>query len=187
MNPTALATAANSALIVVDVQERLAAAMDPVALQAAAKNIGILLASAAHLEIPVLATEQYTKGLGPTIAELAAKLPHTAPRIEKTCFSCAGAESFLRAFESTSRTQAILTGMEAHVCVLQSALELKSAGRDVFVVADACCSRKPGNHSNAMDRLRAAGIVVANTESIVFEWLRNARHPQFKALSALLR
>jgi nicotinamidase-related amidase len=187
MSPTALATPADSLLIVIDVQDRLAAAMDPAAVGATVKNIGILLTSAAHLEIPVLATEQYTKGLGPTVAELGAKLPHNSPRFEKTCFSCAGAESFLRAFESTRRRQAILTGMEAHVCVLQSALELKSAGSDVFVISDACCSRTAANHASAMDRLRAAGVVVANTESIVFEWLRDARHPQFKALSALLR
>jgi nicotinamidase-related amidase len=77
--------------------------------------------------------------------------------------------------------------MEAHVCVLQSALELRSAGRDVFVVGDACCSRRADNHANAMARLQSAGVVVTNTESTVFEWLRDARHEHFKTLSALLR
>jgi nicotinamidase-related amidase len=187
MSQTCFACAADSVLIVIDAQERLAAAMDSAVLKAVAKNIGILVQSAVCLGIPILATEQYTRGLGPTIAELAAKLPPDTPHIEKTCFSCTGAEVFARAFESSGRSQAILTGMEAHVCVLQSALNLKAAGSDVFVVADACCSRNAANHANAMDRLRAAGVVVANTESIVFEWLRDARHPQFKALSALLR
>jgi nicotinamidase-related amidase len=187
MSLTALASAADSVLIVIDFQERLAAAMDPAALKVATKNTAILLQSAVCLGIPVLATEQYTQGLGPTVAELATRLPPDTPRVEKTCFSCAGAEAFARVLESTGRSQAILTGMEAHVCVLQSALNLKTAGRDVFVVADACCSRNTDNHANAMDRLRAAGVSVANTESIVFEWLRDAQHPHFKALSALLR
>jgi nicotinamidase-related amidase len=89
--------------------------------------------------------------------------------------------------EATGRRQVVLAGMEAHVCVLQSALDLRTAGREVFVVEDACCSRSPRNRENAMHRLRAAGVVVTNTESVVFEWLRDARHEQFKALSALLR
>jgi nicotinamidase-related amidase len=77
--------------------------------------------------------------------------------------------------------------MEAHVCVLQSALELRAAGREVFVVEDACCSRRRENHANAIKRMRSAGVVVTNTESVVFEWLRDARHEKFKAISALLR
>ena len=77
--------------------------------------------------------------------------------------------------------------MEAHVCVLQTALELHTRGLEVFVVADAVCSRTDANHANALDRLRQAGIVVSNTESVLFEWLRDASHPQFKALSALIR
>jgi nicotinamidase-related amidase len=187
MNTAALANASDSVLIVVDAQERLAAAMDAAAVRCMTRNIGILLASAACLDIPVLATEQYTKGLGPTLAEIAARFPEKTPRLEKTCFSCAGDEALVRALDSTGRSQAILAGMEAHVCVLQTALQVASGGRDVFVVADACCSRNPAHHANAMDRIRACGAVVANTESIVFEWLRDARHPQFKALSALLR
>ena len=182
-----LARAADSVLVIVDFQERLAAAMDPSARQAAATNAAILLQSANCLDIPVLATEQYPKGLGPTVAELSNLLPPGAPRVEKTCFSCAGDDSFMQALERTGRSQVVLAGMEAHVCVLQSALELHAAGRDVFVVADACCSRNSANHTNAMDRLRTAGIVVTNTESTVFEWLRDARHDRFKALSALLR
>lgn len=117
---------------------------------------------------------------------MAALLPDAAA-IEKTGFSAAADESFRQALDRASRPQAILAGMEAHVCVLQTALELRAAGRDVFVVADACCSRTAANHANAMERLRAAGVTVANTESIVFEWLRDARHDCFKAISALVR
>ncbi len=186
MTKPLLAGAADSVLILIDVQERLAAAMDPDVFRAAARNAGILVQAAVALDVPVLTTEQYRKGLGRTVPELAGLLPEGAG-IEKTCFSAAGDQSFRQALERAGRTQAILAGMEAHVCVLQTGLELRAAGRDVFVVADACCSRSAANHANAMERLRAAGVIVANTESIVFEWLRDARHDRFKALSALVR
>lgn len=182
-----LARTDDSVLVIVDVQERLAAAMLPVARAAVIRNGRILLQASACLGVPVLLTEQYPKGLGPTAAELMEALPAGTPRLEKTCFSCAGAEPFSAALEASGRAQVILAGMEAHVCVLQSALELSAVGREVFVVEDACCSRNQENHANAMHRLRAAGVVVTNTESVVFEWLRDARHEHFKAISALLR
>lgn len=182
-----LADASNSLLVLIDVQERLAAAMDPAGMQSLTKNAAILLQSAACLGVPILATEQYRKGLGPTIAPLASLLPETVQPLEKTTFSCACDRSFADRLQSLGLRQAILAGMESHVCVLQSALELRQSDYEVFVVADACCSRNPRNHANAMDRLRAAGVVVTNTESVVFEWLRNAGHASFKALSALLR
>lgn len=182
-----LTRAGDSVLIIIDVQERLAGAMEPAAREGVIRNARILLDAATRLDIPVLATEQYPKGLGPTVSELAANLPGGAPRLEKTCFSCAGDESFRVALASSGRTQVILAGMEAHVCVLETALELRASGREVFVVEDACCSRNRSHHSNAMERLRAAGVIVTNTESVLFEWLRDARNEHFKAISALLR
>jgi isochorismate hydrolase len=176
-----LAVAGNSVLVIIDIQERLAAAMAPDTLQAVIRNTRILLQAAACLDVPVWATEQYPKGLGRTVAGVADMLPAGAVRVEKTCFSCA------TALGTGGRAQTILAGMEAHVCVLQSALELRAAGREVFVVEDACCSRRRENHANAIDRVRSAGVVVTNTESVVFEWLRDARHEKFKAISALLR
>ncbi|MBZ5728654.1 MAG: isochorismatase family protein [Acidobacteriia bacterium] len=186
-SPPLLARAGDSVLAIIDVQERLAAAMPPIARAAVFANARILLAAAARLGIPVLATEQYPKGLGSTAAELAEMLPADTPRIEKTCFSSAGAAGFSAALAASGRAQVILAGMEAHVCVLQTALELRAARPEVFVVADACCSRNPQNHSNAIERMRAAGVVVANTESVLFEWLRDAKHEHFRAISALLR
>jgi len=182
-----LACAADSVLVIVDLQERLAAAMVPAARADVIRNTRILMEAATRLGIPALVTEQYPKGLGPTVAQLFEKLPEATPRLEKTCFSCAGTESFSTALETTGRKQVILAGMEAHVCVLQSALELRAVRQCVFVVEDACCSRNQRHHANAMHRLRAAGVVVTNTESVVFEWLRDARHEHFKAMSALLR
>jgi len=182
-----LAHAPDSTLVLIDIQERLAAAMPPAARAAVMRNAGILLQAAARLGVPVLATEQYPKGLGPTAAELAALLPAGTPRLEKTCFASSASEPFSASLQALARPQAILIGMEAHVCVLQTALELRARPLQVFVVEDACCSRNEQNHANAMRRLSAAGVVVTNTESVVFEWLRDARHEHFRALSALLR
>ncbi len=182
-----LARANDSVLVIVDLQQRLAAAMPPAVLAAVIRNVRLLLQAAARLGIPALVTEQYSQGLGPTIPPVAGMLPSAVPRFEKTCFSCAATAPFAAALEKTGRAQVILTGMEAHVCVLQSALELRPLHQAVFVVEDACCSRNQAHHANAMHRLRAAGVSVTNTESIVFEWLRDARHEHFKELSALLR
>ena len=177
----------DSALLIVDVQTRLAGAMPTVVRTTVLRNACILIDAAKALGIPIVHTEQYPHGLGPTEAELNERLTGVARRLEKTAFSCCGAEGFDAAACADSRTQWIVCGMEAHVCVLQTALELHTRGLEVFVVADAVCSRTDANHANALDRLRQAGIVVSNTESVLFEWLRDASHPQFKALSALIR
>jgi nicotinamidase-related amidase len=173
-----LVRAADSALAIVDVQERLAAVMP--ARDSVVRAIRTLLEAASLLEIPILLTEQYVKGLGPTVPEVGAHLPPRAIRIEKTGFSACAALPL-------TRPQVVLAGMEAHVCVLQTALEWAAAGRDVFVVADAVCSRSEANRTNALARLQSAGVVVTNTESVLFEWLRDAAHEHFRAISKLIR
>ena len=178
MSQPKLARAGDSTLVVIDIQERLAAVMP--ARASVVRATGILLEVAARLNIPVLVTEQYPKGLGSTVAEVAAKLPEGSMRVEKTCFSAC-------ATLPLTRPQVVLTGMEAHVCVLQTALELAAAGREVFVVGDAVSSRTEANYSNALARLQTAGIVVTNTESLVFEWLRDAAHEHFQAVLKLIR
>lgn len=175
-----------SALLLIDVQTRLAAAMPAAARTRVLRNSAILLDAAAALNIPALHTEQYPRGLGPTEPELAQRLTD-AQRLEKTTFSCCGAAGFDAAVCADGRTQWILCGMEAHVCVLQTALELHARGLEVFVVEDGVCSRTETNRDNALARLRQAGVMVSNTESVLFEWLRDAADPQFKALSALIR
>lgn len=177
MPQPSLTRAADSSLVVVDIQERLAAVMPQ--RESVLRATGILLEAAARLNIPVLFTEQYPKGLGATVPELAARFPEAA-RIEKTSFSACAALPL-------ARPQVVLAGMEAHVCVLQTALELAASGREVFVVADAVCSRTEANYQNALHRLRASGVVVTNTESVLFEWLRNASHEHFRVLSKLIR
>ncbi|MCP5118833.1 MAG: hydrolase [bacterium] len=174
-------------LMVVDIQERLAAAMEDDVRQEVFHNAGLLAEAAGKLSIPCFLTEQYPKGLGPTASAVRQHLASEAVSFEKTCFSCLGADGLPDRLRESGRRQVVIAGMEAHVCVLQTALDLHSAGWEVFVAEDAVCSRAPRNRRNAMDRLRQAGVVVANTESILFEWLRDARHEQFKAISALLR
>jgi nicotinamidase-related amidase len=173
-----LAKAEESALVLIDIQERLAAVMP--ARAAVVRGAGILLQAAACLKIPVFLTEQYPAGLGPTVADVDAKIPEGSVRVEKTSFSACGALT-------VSRPQVVIAGMEAHVCVLQTALEMTAAGHEVFVVADAVCSRTEANSANALARMQAAGVVVTNTESVLFEWLKNAEHQSFRALSRLIR
>ena len=178
MSEPKLTRAADSALVVIDIQERLAAVMP--ARESVIRAAGILLEAAARLGVPVLVTEQYPRGLGATVPELAAKLPEGATRIEKTTFSACAALPL-------TRPQVVLAGMEAHVCVLQTALELAAAGREVFLVGDAVCSRTEANYFNALARAQAAGVIVTNAESVVFEWLRDAAHEHFRVLSKLIR
>ncbi|MES2012342.1 MAG: hydrolase [Pseudomonadota bacterium] len=180
-----MAKAGLSQLVIIDMQTRLTAAMPLEAMQAAIKNSEILVTAAAMLEVPILFTEQYPKGLGHTVPELLALLPN-AHAVEKTVFSCVAAPTFSRQL-SGDRSQLILAGIEAHVCVLQTALDLISAGKQVYVAEDAVVSRNPANKANALARMRDAGCIITNTESIVFEWLGKAEGDAFKAISKLIR
>ncbi|HSJ49233.1 MAG TPA: hydrolase [Gammaproteobacteria bacterium] len=176
----------HSLLLMVDLQEKLLSAMEAderVQVLGTAKR---LLRAATELDVPMVATEQYPKGLGATVPELKALLPAAARGFEKTCFSCCGADGFPQALPA-DRPQVVLFGIEAHVCILQTALDLQARGRQVFVVEDGTCSRHPGHKANALARLRQAGVTVTNSESVLFEWLRDARHESFKAVSALLK
>ena len=173
-----------SLLLVVDEQVRLAPAT--FSREQAVANTQILLKAAARLEVPVLASEQYPKGLGPTVPEIAALLPPGSVA-EKIHFSCASDPGIVARVEALGRRQVVVAGMEAHVCVLQTALGLKQRGYDVHVVADATSSRRPESHALAMERLRLAGIPVVNTEMVVFEWLAQAGTAEFRELSALIK
>lgn len=182
-----LCHAAKSLLLVVDIQPRLADAMSEEEREQMLDNAGMLIQAANVLAIPILLTEQYPKGLGETHAAILEHLPDNTQRFEKTGFSCCAAGGFNEALESASRQQVILVGQEAHVCILQSALELHHRGFQVFVVEDAICSRKPNHKIYALERMRRAGITITNGESVLFEWLRDAAHPQFKELAKLIR
>ena len=179
-----LLSAARSALLVIDVQERLTPAVAE-ADRVIAKS-RILAQAAKALSIPAVASEQYRKGLGITVPALAELFDESA-RIEKMTFSCAGEPAIMAALTGAGRDQIVLCGIESHVCVLQTALALRALGRQVFVVADAVSSRAPESVALALNRMAQAGVGVVNTEMVVFEWLERAGTPTFKALSALIK
>jgi nicotinamidase-related amidase len=177
----------DSLLLVVDMQSRLLAAMKPLLAKTALENSVKLLTAADLLKVPVLLTEQYPKGLGDTTEAINAALPAFTQRFEKTAFSCCGNAAFNQALLASGCKQIIVIGQEAHVCVLQTAIELMAQGFQVYVVEDAVLSRHEQHKANALQRLQALGIAVTNHESVLFEWLRDAKHAQFKAISALVR
>jgi len=187
MDSLPLLRAEDSVLLLIDLQARLAASMPSDAWVRTRDSAILLVQAATELDLPMLATLQYPKGLGPIDPDLEAALPDRAERLEKTCFSACGADGFLSALEMTGRRQIVVCGMETHVCVVQTVAGLAKAGYEPFVVADAVCSRDPAHADNGLDRVRAAGISVTNRESAMFEWLRDARHEQFKAVSKLLK
>lgn len=179
-----LIKADRSCLLVVDIQERLLPAM--FSPKSVTENTGILLKAAEIMGIPVLASEQYPKGLGPTVPEIAAQLPEGSV-VEKLHFSCLGDGGFCLRLGALARPQAVVVGMEAHVCVLQTVLDLRAQGVDVFVVADATSSRSPESHRLALERMRTAGAQVVSTEMVVFEWLAKAGTEQFRTISKLVK
>lgn len=176
----------NSVLVVIDIQDKLAKAMHAVLRERVIEQGRKLLTAANTLSIPVIVTEQYPRGLGHTEQALQQHFNDDVSVIEKTCFSCFESDSFKQVIESSQKRQIIITGMEAHICVLQTAIDLQQAGFSVFVVEDAIASRVESNKRNAIERLRQAGVIVSNTESVIFEWLGDAKHTHFKALSHLI-
>lgn len=184
---TPLCQAEKSILLIIDIQSKLTATMADSDVSAMVQNSGRLLESAAILSLPVFVTEQYPKGLGPTAPEVQVKLPKDTRVFDKTGFSCCAAEGFTQALTQSGRTQIILVGMETHVCVLQTALDLKQKGFQVFVVEDAVSSRANEHKLNALERMRLAGVTLTNHESVMFEWLRSSSHTDFKEISGLLK
>jgi len=182
--PARALDAVTSALLIVDIQERLAPATDDP--EPVVRNAGILLRAAARLEIPVLVSEQYPRGLGPTVPEIAGLVAPEAI-VDKLHFSCVRDVGWAERFAATGREAAVVAGMEAHVCVLQTVLGLLDQGVACAVVADAVTSRTPLNRDLALDRMARAGALVVSTEMVVFEWLGVAGTDEFRELSALIR
>ncbi|MGE5517761.1 MAG: hydrolase [Bacteroidota bacterium] len=179
-----LIDAGRSVFLLVDVQENLGPVMAEPRL--VYRNCTLLLRAAARLGVPVIVSEQYPKGLGPTLGELRTLVADDAV-FEKLHFSCAAEPAIAERLRALGRDQVVVAGIEAHVCVLQTALGLKAAGYQVFVAGDACSSRLAANHQSALARMAANGIDVVATESAVFEWLHRAGTPEFKDLIALIK
>ena len=179
-----LLKAADSLLLVVDIQEKLAPAIHD--NERVTGNSVRLLQAAAQLQVPAYVSEQYVRGLGPSVAAIRTA-GAAACFFEKTHFSCAAEPGVVERLQVTGRRQIILTGTETHVCVLQTAFGLQAAGFIVYLVADAASSRTPENRQAAIDRLRAAGMGIVTTEMVLFEWLHRAATDEFRTLLPLIR
>ena len=179
---------ARAALLVIDIQERLAPAMPADAMSHLIRNTRIAIEAARRLGLPIVVSEQYKKGLGPTIApveEVLATAPHR--RFEKLAFSACATTDFARLWTALARDQWIVCGMETHVCVWQSVRDLRARGAHVHVLADAVSSRTDGNWRIGLDLARTAGAVVTSTEAAVFDLLHEAGGDDFKAMSKLIK
>jgi len=168
-------------LLVIDVQERLLAKIG--GRRRIVANMIRLIDSAKLLGVRVYAVEQYPRGLGPTVPELACRLP--AP-IQKLSFSAGRVRELTDEFASSGVRLAVLAGIEAHVCVLQTAFDLLARGLAVFVAADATGSRKESDWRTAIERMAGGGITIGSTESFIFEWMETAAIGQFKDISRLV-
>jgi nicotinamidase-related amidase len=171
-------------ILVVDVQVKLLPAIYKP--QKVVENTSRLISGASFLRVPVLATEQYRKGLGATSPKIATAIQDFAP-MEKLAFSACGAAGFRAALKAKNVLSVVLCGIEAHVCVLQTCLDLLEDGYNVFVVADAVSSRTAENRQLALERMRAAGATIVSTEMVLFELLERAGTAEFKQIIALVK
>jgi nicotinamidase-related amidase len=177
--------AESTLLLVIDFQERLCKAMDQDILSTYAGNVSILLEAARELGMPVFATEQYPAGLGSTIPELKEKF--ATPALEKLSFSCCRDSAVMGRIESFEKKNVLVTGMETHVCVLQTVLDLIDRGFNVHVVSDAVLSRKKKNWLLGLQIMASAGAIITSTETVLFQLLKKAGTPEFRSLSKLVR
>ncbi|CAK0781883.1 Hydrolase [Gammaproteobacteria bacterium] len=174
----------DSALVIIDIQERLARVMKY--RDAVIKNSKILIQAAHRLNVPILTTLQYPKGLGPLVSELESALIADT-KIEKIHFNCCNEPTFMDRLRGLNKPQVVLVGMESHVCVLQTAISLVENGFGVQVVQDAVASRTKQHWKNGLSRMRHSGVEITTTESALFELLNQAGTPEFKELSALIK
>jgi nicotinamidase-related amidase len=170
--------------VIVDIQERLAVAMKK--REKVAENCVHLIEAAKLLDLPVVVTEQYPKGLGPTIGEIRDALATYEP-LEKMTFDCCGDPAFLDRVAASGKKQIILTGMETHVCVLQTCASLLREGYTVHLVKDAVCSRTKDNFIVGIEFMRDAGAVISGTETVLFQLLEKAGTAEFKAVSKRIK
>lgn len=175
---------ANCCLVVIDVQGKLAQLMAD--KESLFKNIRILIQAARILEIPILWCEQVPESLGPTVPEIAELLAGEEP-IDKASFSCCGEERFMDLFNSLDREQVLLCGIETHVCVYQTAMDLMEEDLDVTVIADAVSSRTEQNRQLALRRLSDEGAGIGTTEMVLFELLQTSEHPKFREIAKLVK
>lgn len=174
----------NACLAVIDFQERLMPVIHENAFLE--DRVVRLIAGAKAVGLPILVTQQYTKGIGETVAPIGEALGDFAP-IEKTSFSCFAEPAFRQALEQTGKKDIILCGIEGHICVMQTAAELQAAGYRVFLAEDCCASRSPRDYQVAVDRMAHGGVVVATMEALLMELIGGASAPAFREISKIIK
>ncbi|PYT06978.1 MAG: hydrolase [Acidobacteria bacterium] len=185
MNKVSQLSRESAALAVIDMQEAFRAVIPD--FGEVALRISKAVEGARLLEVPVILTEQYPKGLKHTAKEILARLPEELTAIEKACFSSCGAEDFLAQLERRNIKQVIVSGIEAHICVLQTSLDLLASGFEVYLAVDCITSRAIENKQVALARLTQAGAILCTLEMALFEMMRTADSPQFKAIQNLIK
>ena len=178
----------HTTLLIVDIQEKLLPTI--IQPESLIHHVRLLIETAQTLDIPIVVSEQYPKGLGQTVSSIAGQLSNTAKRFEKVSFGCFGEpslESHLNSLKSEGRYQVIVCGLEAHVCVSQTVHQLLDAGFEPHVVQDAISSRRPDSLMIGLAKMNQTGAVLTGTEMAMFELVDNSQHPHFKALQALIK
>jgi len=187
-NGLPLSHAKKSQLLIMNVQEKPVRAIPETERDLMIANINRLCQTASILEIPIILSEHYNKGLGNTIPEIAKHLPTNTKAMDKITFSCCTAPGFEEELgQHEDRKQIIIVGLETHLCLLQTASGLQQWGYQVFVVEDAIASRHPVNASNALRRMRQGGVQITNSESVAYEWFGDANNPNFKSIVQMFR
>jgi len=182
MSHPTLMSSADTGLLVVDVQDKLTPLIP--GADTMIRNIAFLIDAARALNMTVQATEQYPKGLGPTVPALASRLPE---RPDKLAFSCCAVPAVVDTFHRQARVKVLVVGIETHVCVQQTALDLLAEGFRVYVAADAVASRFAIDHDWALRRMERAGVIVTTAEAAAFEWVGRSGTPEFKQISKLVQ
>ncbi len=171
----------NSMLVIIDMQEKLIKVMEKEIIDKVIKNIIALIEVSKILNIPIILTEQYPKGLGPTIEEIKTVLPSYNP-IEKITFSAFGEEKFIQVLKEKKREKILLTGIETHVCIWQTSLDFIMSNYTVFLPKDAVCSRKKLDWETGIDLIKSAGGIITTTETVIFQILKKAGTQEFKKI-----
>lgn len=174
----------NSLLLIIDVQEKLVNALDK---QIVVTRTATLAKSAKIMGIPVIATQQYPKGLGLIVESVKQNLASETLIIDKTSFSAVKEEGFLEILKSFNKKQIVICGIETHVCVHQTAADLISEGFEVYVVKDACASRNKYEFKQGIERMQQNGAQITCLEIVLFEWLRDAKNHHFKEVQSLIK
>jgi nicotinamidase-related amidase len=177
--------AAHTALVIIDMQEAFRSKISDFAETAA--RIALVAHAAQLLNLPVIVTEQYPRGLGRTADEIRTVLPPALEPIEKTAFSSCGAQSFVNELERTGARHVIVCGIEAHICVNQTTHDLLARGLNVHLLTDCITSRSIANKQVALSKMQMSGAIPSSTEMALFELMRDARHEQFKAIQNLIK